>query len=40
MQKFRTLGSTQRFVSTHATVYNTFNIRRHLANIETVVAWI
>ena len=30
MQRFRSIGSAQRFLSAHATVYNTFNTRRHL----------
>ncbi len=30
MQKFRSPGSAQRFLSIHAAVYNTFNTRRHL----------
>jgi putative transposase len=30
MQRFRSIGSAQRFLSVHAAVYNTFNTRRHL----------
>ena len=30
MQRFRTPGSTQRFLSVHAVLYNHFNTRRHL----------
>ena len=30
MQRFRSIGSAQRFLSIHAAVYNTFNTRRHL----------
>ncbi len=30
MQRFRSPGSAQRFLSIHATVYNTFNTHRHL----------
>ena len=30
MQRFRSIGSTQRILSVHGAVYNTFNTRRHL----------
>jgi transposase-like protein len=30
MQRFRLIGSAQRFLSIHAAIYNTFNTRRHL----------
>ena len=35
MQRFRSAGSAQRFLSTHASVYNTFNICRHLITSAT-----
>ena len=36
MQKFKTPASTQRFLSTHAAVYNVFNIQRHLISRGTL----
>jgi putative transposase len=35
MQRFKSPGSAQKFVSTHAAVYNTFNAQRHLTSAQT-----
>jgi len=36
MQRFKSPGSAQQFLSTHATVYNTFNVQRHLISRKTL----
>src|SRR5271169_2081660 len=35
MQRFKSSGSAQKFLSTHAAVYNTFNVQRHLVAAPT-----
>ena len=36
MQRFKLAQSAQRFLSTHAIVYNTFNVQRHLISQKTL----
>ena len=36
MQRFKSAGSAQRFLSTHAVVFNTFNVQRHLISRKTL----
>jgi DDE domain len=35
MQRFKSTGPAQKFVSTHAAVYNIFNVQRHLTSAQT-----
>ena len=35
MQRFKSAGSAQKFLSTHAAVHNTFNVQRHLISAQT-----
>jgi hypothetical protein len=36
MQRFKSAKSAQQFLSTHATVYNNFNVHRHLISRRTL----
>jgi hypothetical protein len=36
MQRFKSSGYAQRFVSMHAATYNTFNLQRHLISRRTL----
>jgi putative transposase len=36
MQRFKSPGSAQHFLSMHAAVHNTFNLQRHLASRRTL----
>ena len=35
MQRFKSPGSAQKFLSAHAAVYNTLNVQRHLTWAQT-----
>jgi putative transposase len=35
MQRFKSAGSAQKFLSAHAAVFNTFNVQRHLTSAQT-----
>jgi len=36
MQRFKSPGQAQRFVSTHSAIYNIFNLQRHLVSRKTL----
>jgi putative transposase len=35
MQRFKSVGSAQKFLGSHAAVFNTFNVQRHLTSAQT-----
>ena len=39
MQRFKSAGSAQRFLSVHSAVHNTFNLQRHLVSRRTLRAF-
>jgi putative transposase len=36
MQRFKSAGSAQQFLSVHSSIYNLFNIQRHLISRNTL----
>jgi len=36
MQRFKSQGQAQRFVATHGSIYNLFNVQRHLISRSTL----
>lgn len=38
MRRFKSMEQAQRFLSTHAAVYNLFNLGRHLVNAENTLS--